>query len=206
MENYKLFHVNLEAFPSNETAKEMLNMVTKDWYEKSYVGKWIFQIMGKQMENAKELYDELRLQIFPETTTWGILYHEQKYGIIPNPLLSLEERKAAVLQKRKSQVAMNPARLEESLFQIFKRKASVEEDVKPYTILIVIEDGMNHLVLNELDDYIRMVKPSHISYLFEFERSEKIGIKGDCIAYEVPYVLCGSFLSGEGERIPLGGI
>lgn len=206
MGNEENFHISLETFPSNETAKEMLNMVTKDWYEKSYIGKWVFQVMGEQMEQAKELYDELRQQVFPETATWGIPYHEQKYGIAPNPALRIEERRAAVLQKRKSQVAMNPARLEESLFQIFKRRAMVAEETDPYTIAIRIGDGENSLILNELEDYIQKVKPSHISCILEFERNQSIGIEAKTVLYDVPYRLCGDFFAGEGELIPPGGV
>ena len=32
--------IDLERFPWSDSAKRMLTYVTKDWYEKSYVGKW----------------------------------------------------------------------------------------------------------------------------------------------------------------------
>lgn len=34
-------NVDLEHFPTNEVAQRLLTYVTRGWYDKSYVGKWI---------------------------------------------------------------------------------------------------------------------------------------------------------------------
>ena len=34
--------IDLENFPNSEAAKRMLTYVTAHWYDKSYVGKWVF--------------------------------------------------------------------------------------------------------------------------------------------------------------------
>lgn len=38
--------IDLENFPTSETAKEMMGSVTKGWYDKAYVGKWLYQVMA----------------------------------------------------------------------------------------------------------------------------------------------------------------
>ena len=74
--------MNLEQFPTSETAKKMLGYITGNgFYDNSYVGKWIFQVMGEEMDDARAIIDELPLQAFVETATWGLRYHEEKYGL-----------------------------------------------------------------------------------------------------------------------------
>lgn len=86
--------IDLEHFPTCETSKRMLARVSPI-YERSYVGKWLYQVMGLEMEDARRLFDELRQQAFPETATWGLTYWEQRYGITPNPADDLEARRQA---------------------------------------------------------------------------------------------------------------
>ena len=65
--------MNLEQFPTSETAKKMLSYITGNgFYDNSYVGKWIFQVMGEEMGDARAIIDELPLQAFVETATWGL--------------------------------------------------------------------------------------------------------------------------------------
>ena len=37
---------DLENFPTSESAKKMLGYVSDGFYDSSYVGKWLFQVMG----------------------------------------------------------------------------------------------------------------------------------------------------------------
>lgn len=65
--------MNLEQFPTSETAKKMLGYITGNgFYDNSYVGKWIFQVMGEEVGDARAIIDELPLQAFVETATWGL--------------------------------------------------------------------------------------------------------------------------------------
>ena len=65
-ENFKL-----ETFPTSESAKKMLSYVSQEFYEKSYIGKWLFQVMGLEYDTAREVVEQLPKQFFPETATWG---------------------------------------------------------------------------------------------------------------------------------------
>ena len=42
----------LELFPTSESALKMLSYVTPGFYDKSYVGKWMFQVMGLEYDKA----------------------------------------------------------------------------------------------------------------------------------------------------------
>ena len=41
---------DLEEFPTSESAKRQLSYVTKGFYDTSYIGKWIYQVMGLEYE------------------------------------------------------------------------------------------------------------------------------------------------------------
>ena len=92
--------MNIENFPTSEAAKRMMGYITGNgFYDRSYVGKWIFQVMGVEMDEARRIIeDELPYQAFPETATWGLRYHEEKFGL---PIReNLRATKAYLRQKR----------------------------------------------------------------------------------------------------------
>ena len=60
-------NVDLEHFPANEVAQRLLTYVTRGWYDKSYVGKWIFEVMGLELDTAIKRIEEAQSQSFPET-------------------------------------------------------------------------------------------------------------------------------------------
>lgn len=106
---------DLENFPVSESAKKMLGYVSDGFYDKSYVGKWLFQVMGIEYDMAKQAVEELPAQFFPETATWGLMYHEIKWGLPVRLNLSYEERRKLIYQKRDCRAPMTPYRMEEYL-------------------------------------------------------------------------------------------
>lgn len=106
---------DIALFPTSESAKRMLHSVSEDFYEKSYVGKWIYQVMGLEWDEVKNKLDEIPYQFFPETATWGLIYHEIKWGLPVRENLSYEERRKLIYQKRDYRAPMTPYRMEEYL-------------------------------------------------------------------------------------------
>ena len=106
---------DLENFPTSESAKKMLSYVSDGFYDESYVGKWIFQVMGIEYDKALEKVMELPDQFFPETATWGLMYHEIKWGLPVRSNLSYEERRRLIYQKRDYRAPMTPYRMEKYL-------------------------------------------------------------------------------------------
>lgn len=108
--------VDLENFPTSESAQRMLASVTPGFYDKSYVGKWLYQVMGLEFDEAEKLIaEELPLQFFPETATWGLMYHEIKWGLPVRDYLSYEERRKLIYEKRDQRAPMTPYRIETML-------------------------------------------------------------------------------------------
>lgn len=109
---------DIENFPTNETAKEMLHMVSEDFYAEAYVGKWLFQVMGIEWGEIKEKLDELPDQMFIETATWGLKYHEIKWQLPVREYLSYEERRRLIYEKRDYRAPMTPFKMERFLSDV----------------------------------------------------------------------------------------
>ena len=105
----------LELFPTSESALKMLSYVTPGFYDKSYVGKWMFQVMGLEYDKALKLAEELPEQFFPETATWGLCWHEIKWGLPVQENLSYQERRQAIYEKRDYHSPMTPYIMERYL-------------------------------------------------------------------------------------------
>lgn len=155
--------IDLEHFPTNEIAIRMMERISPI-YGRSYVGKWIFEIMGMEMGEARTYFEELRQQPFPERTTWAIEYWERRYAIVPKPTDDLETRRRNIIMKRGARLPMNPARMEQIVDGLTGSTSTVTENVDDYTFRITIDGatlGMNILaVVKE----IKQRKPSHQNF------------------------------------------
>ena len=161
-------------------------------YDKSYIAKWIFQVMGLEIDEAWQFIEELRLQAFPETATWGITYWEQRYNIPPDESLSLEERRQRVIIKRGKRSPMNPARIERIVRDVTGREDMVTEQNGEYTFYISILPGESTVDYQELIDTIKSVKPSHLAFKVLFETDVSMTIQVNNQAYTFEYPLTGT--------------
>ncbi len=183
---------NLEDFPTSPAAKRMIKTVSPI-YDKSYVGKWLFQVMGLEMDEAWKFLEELRLQAFPETATWGIVYWEQRYHIPPDDSLTIEERRQRVIIKRGKRRPMNPARIEQFTRDVSGRQTVVTEHNEDYVFFVAILPGEAEVDYHELIKTIRSVKPSHLSPVVLFETKVGLIIQADSQkAYPFGYTLAGT--------------
>ena len=48
--------------------------VSDGFYDNSYVGKWLYEVMGQEYDTAREIAEDILNQLFPETATWGLMY------------------------------------------------------------------------------------------------------------------------------------
>lgn len=184
--------IDLEKFPTSPAAQRMIKTVSPI-YDKSYVGKWIFQVMGMEIDEAWKFMEELRLQAFPETATWGIVYWEQRYHIVPDDNLTIEERRQRVIIKRGRRAPMNPARIERFTRDVTGREAIITEHGEDYIFFISILPGESEVDYSELIKTIRSVKPSHLSFRVLFQTDVNLTIQATSQdKYPFAYTLAGT--------------
>lgn len=157
---------DIEHFPKSEAAQRMMSRITPI-YDNSYVGKWIFEVMGIEMDETRKLVESLREQCFLEKCTWGMRYWEERYGIEVDETKDLEMRRAAVLAKRSKKQPMSPATLESILEALTGRNVSVKEYNPHYRFKIQIDEGETTVDYTAVIRKINSVKPSHLAYYIE---------------------------------------
>ena len=207
--------VDLQKFPTNQVAKEMLSYVTKGWYDKSYVGKWLYQVMGLSMDEVKGLYEEFPAQLFVDTATWGLSYHEQKYGLPIRAELPYEERRKLIRQCRGSRVPITPYNLEHMLSQQLGLQAEVADvhdpgsenygTDHPNIFQVTIREKNQNTIINyeEIEEAIDKVKQPHTIYKTihrqEFHKAQPIYI-GAAVSGLVIYDVKPRLVSRDVER------
>ena len=184
--------IDLEMFPTSPAAKRMLKTVSPI-YDQAYVGKWIYQVMGMEIDEAWQFFEDLRLQAFPEMATWGIVYWEQRYHIPPDDSLTLEERRQRVIIKRGKRKPMNPARMEQFTKDVSQRQTVVTERNEEYMFFVSILPGEAQVDYHELIKTIRSVKPAHLTPTVLFETEVRLIVQADSQSrYPFGYTLTGT--------------
>lgn len=166
---------DIEKFPNNKIAQKMLERVSPI-YENSYVGKWLFEVMGIEMAEARTLIESLKNQCFPATATWGLRYWEERYGISPDEKRDIKERRAAVIARQTRAEALSPAALEDILESLTGRNVEVHEGPADYSFTITVESGETAVDYNAVIKKVNEAKPSHLAYSIEIPRKGKMTI------------------------------
>ena len=188
MENF-----DIENFPTSPTAKRMLSRVSPI-YDRSYVGKWLFQVMGAEMDEVRLRFDQLRDQAFPETATWALPYWEQRYGIKPAEGETDEQRRRAIITHRNAREPINPAKMERIIQAMTGCPAHVTENVAPYTFTVEIYAGAErgNFDWDMIYTKLKRIKPSHQRMILFMSTDVEIQIKPARTSYQFPYRLAGT--------------
>lgn len=183
---------DIDNFPTNETAKDMMDMVSPI-YDKAYVGKWIFQIMGLAMHFASETIKGLEKEAFPQTATYSLGWWEDLYGIETNPDLTDEERRRQIITRRNCRRPMNPARIADMVTDITGRPCFVRENTEPYTYEVCISPGTSEAVLDAVRTAIEQIQqPKTVVIVFETPTAIKIRAEPNKVRY--PYEMTSTLL------------
>lgn len=178
---------NLENFPTSESAKKMLSYVTGSFYDESYVGKWIFQVMGVEYDRALEMAVALPEQFFVETATWGLRYHEVKWQLPVREDLPYEERRRRINLKRMFRAPMTPYNMERYLQEITGPEVHVADVHDPgeygftaghpnvFKVYFILGEQTRDLM--PVYKTLNSLKQSHTTYSVKFDYHKKIDIK-----------------------------
>lgn len=163
--------IDLNQFPTSEAGKRMLTYITKGWYDKSYVGKWVFQILGIEMDTWLEYFDDLPNQLVVETATWALRYHELKYGLTVREDLTDEERRMRILAVRDNKMPMSPygmaKKLNESTgytIEIYDINVPGPQTFSHPNTFWVRASGDTEISILDLLKKIRAIKQSHTTF------------------------------------------
>jgi hypothetical protein len=168
---------DIENFPTNETAKDMLSMVSPI-YNDAYVGKWIYQIMGLAMQLASDTAKGTLEEGFPQTATYSLPWWEDMYGLPVNPDLPIDERRRRIVLRRTTKRPMNPAMIEKIVREASGRDCHLEENTDVFTYEIWIFHGESEVVYDVVRDEVDKVRQEK-NVIIVFETPIGIKIRAD---------------------------
>ena len=166
--------IDLDNFPSSESAKKMLSYVSDGFYDTSYVAKWIYEVMGKEYDGAYDIIESLPDQLFPETATWGLMFHELKWGLPVKEGVDFEVRRNLIYQKRDIKRSINPYQMEKMIQHKYGCKAFVSDThdrrnnnyvpETPNQFQVLIESYGSKFFSDQLNTFLKSIKQSHTSF------------------------------------------
>jgi hypothetical protein len=146
-------------------AERMRQMVTAGFYDESYIGLWLMEVIGREYDGMAEWSGSLRDEAFPQTATWSISIWEFLYGIEPDDSLPLEFRRQRILSTRLRRPPINPARIESAISALTGSTVKITENTAPYTFTIEIDASGGILYdLRRALRLLREIKPSHLAF------------------------------------------
>lgn len=147
-------------------AEAFLRMVTQGFYDRSYIGLWLFEVIGREWDEMRSWSDELKQEIFVQTCTWSISIWEWVYGFEPDETMTLEERRQRILNHVHGVRPINPEAIRRSVSEIAGAEADVIDFVGPYRFEVVLHPKSAPLPYEKILKFIRDSKPSHLSFDF----------------------------------------
>ena len=181
----------MDKILQNDAAKRLVDYVS-DIYGESYVGLWLFQVMGQALDEVNLSILLLFNEIFPNRSDILLPYWEKEYGITPNEYLSIEERQNNLLKKINSRQPMNPKRMEMLVENLCKRKCEVIEYISPFTFEIRIGSGDSYVNLRDVIDLIGDIKPAHLNYKIACTCYVNLGVKANRSPWKVFFIETGT--------------
>lgn len=149
-------------------------------YGKSYVGLWLFEVIGRELDDMYHWAVGFADQTVPNRATWSLPYWEAEYGITPDPNDTIEERRAAILQKIMYRGPMNPKKLANIVAVSAGVPTDIEENTGKNKFTVILRD----LPLNRLTGATKSVyaarrtvdeaKPAHLIYDLRIEKQVEV--------------------------------
>lgn len=149
-------------------------------YGHAYVGLWLFQVIGLELDNLKNGVNDILNQAFPQTATWGIKYWEQEYGITPPSGAAIDLRRRNVLLKIQQRAPASPYRIELMVGNAAGAPAKVTERTAVNTFTVTITALPQNIDSDKVRSVIEQIKPAHLIYNLQFVQGMQISEYTGC--------------------------
>lgn len=181
---YEIFNKTemAEKILTSNEAKAIYNMVSPI-YGESYVALWIFQAIGKALDKVSGYVEEVYEQLNPETATWLLPLWEERYGIIPGEDWTLEQRREAVISRRKFNAPITPIKLSDLVSAIVGVPVDIIENTGPNQFTVYIRRNIEVDKYANALQFVDSTKAAHLIYLLEIAAENATTLKN--------YVACG---------------
>lgn len=148
----------------NEVAQRIIDYVSPI-YGESYVALWIFEVIGIVLSEAAGLAEKLRFEANPITTELLMDQWEDQYGLYRDSSLTMEQRRARLLDKIRYRAPANPKRLAAAMATVLGVPVEITERVAKNTFQVDILDAVGDFrKLMRAIEVLEAKKPAHLIY------------------------------------------
>lgn len=168
----------MQQILQSKKAQEIIDWVSPI-YGESYVGLWLFEVIGEALDQVANISNQLLLETSPASTEILINYYEDEYGLPHDTQLTIEQRRQRIMSKIQSRQAVSPYVLEQAITAVLGgAKVEIIENIAKNTFRVNIQDLVEDSTAarNVLDQ----MKPAHLQYIMQLavltEATEDINI------------------------------
>lgn len=165
----------MEKILTSESGQRMIQRVTNK-YGESYVGLWLFQVMGLSNDEIKAMVDDFKLQVVPQTATWSLPIWEESVELPVDTSLSIGERRLRIIEKKRKRAPMNPARIEQIISAIAGADVRMDEYAGKNRFAIYISSIPSLVDENRVRQKLKEIKQSHRVFNIFYEQAAVGGI------------------------------
>ncbi len=152
----------MRSILTNEKAQEIIDYVSPK-YGNSYVGLWLFQVIGTVMGDVYSMADALRYETNPATADLLLDYWEDHYGIARDTSLTKEQRRLRLITKTQTRGPCNPTRLAAAVSAALGGvKVEITENVAKNTFLVNVREVVDDIT--PAVSVLERMKPAHLIY------------------------------------------
>lgn len=196
---------DLERIIRSPSAETFLRMVTKGFYDNSYIGLWMYEVIGREWDEMREWAEGLKDEINPQTCTWSIGIWEWVYGIETDESLPIEYRRQRILAKIIGVRPINPEIIRRGVAALIGGELDeieVNDFVGPYRFEVILHpSGKSPFNYARIFEYVREIKPSHLAFEAAVETKADISIRIDTSWNLVGFGLTGQYNCGTRPNI-----
>lgn len=151
----------MRSILKSERAQQMIDYVSPV-YGDSYVGLWLFEVMGQSWDKVWDIFTSLRNETTPITADKLIGMWEDSYGIPRNSSLTLEQRRARLIAWR-DRGPCNPHRLAAAVSSALNGvPVDIQENIAKNTFLVNIREFVDDVT--PVRQVLDRKKPAHLIY------------------------------------------
>ncbi len=148
-------------------AKVFLRSVTAGFYNRSRLGLWMYEVIGREWDEMAAWSNDLKQEIFVQTCTWSIAIWEWVYGFEPDESMTLEERRQRILSKILGVRPINPEVLRRGISVVAGADAVVTDFTAPYSFGVTLNVTNKPIPMERVLQYIGEHKPAHLAVSVE---------------------------------------
>lgn len=154
----------VEQILTSQEAQKILQYLSPI-YGESYVGLWLLQVIGMQLDDMEEWTAELALQVTPQTATWALKFWEKEYNLVPGDNWTMEQRRNNILTKIRMVAPMTPKKLTELASNAAGVPVDVKENTAKNTFAVLLRRYTENF--ERAREMIEEAKPAHLIYTIQ---------------------------------------